>query len=668
MKQHKTDFKQRMIYCVIAMFGVVMLGAITSKYLDSSITPITLLVSHSSEAPQYPQKIAVSLSILRGQPNQSDYNINKDKLKETLKKIDSRIAVSEDYFERFPRVDTLKEEHLAQSAMFYPTKGEVLKNFLIISYKISNYFDNSHSHGEPISPEIKKDIRHLLELSQNEISEILSERTMLFNQHVKDVAQEILSIRFCLIIFFTLLIFCIIAILFYPLHTRSQNLINAMDRQKEHFETERNRLYLASKATTTGIWDWDVRTGGFYWNDVLKDILGLGFEKGNAYDTDYFQSLLHPDDKDNFNQDIKEHFVTKNTFTSEARVMHSNGQYIWARFKGQALWNDEGKAFRMTGSLQNYTEAKETEIQRETFIQGIEAANIAFAIIDMKTDARHFTYASPAFCETTSYEFEKLTHSNMAVFTGPETSMGDLDRIDYALKNKENLSLKMISYRYDGTPYHNKITLRPIFFNQQFSNYFIVIFNDLTDEIKNQKQEIERQRNESLGSLAGSVAHEINNLLMPMTMAEDILEDELKDDCDPFAREQIATIVEYANQAKEIVNGILTFSRKETGNLKRVKLHDELSGAVQFIRNLLSSKTTLTLHTTDHVDVEAMVNQTEMKQIITNLCKNAEQAFYICPRVPFPETVLTMMCRQYLDEDQQLMHFYLFLQFLSPHS
>jgi signal transduction histidine kinase len=118
---------------------------------------------------------------------------------------------------------------------------------------------------------------------------------------------------------------------------------------------------------------------------------------------------------------------------------------------------------------------------------------------------------------------------------------------------------------------------------------------------------------------------------MPMAMAGDILEDELKEDCDPFAKEQLKTIVEYANQAKEIVQGILTFSRKESTALSRVKVNEELQAAIQFIGGLLMSKTSLTYippaEAEDDYNAEILVNSTEMKQIITNLCRNAEQAF-----------------------------------------
>ena len=183
----------------------------------------------------------------------------------------------------------------------------------------------------------------------------------------------------------------------------------------------------------------------------------------------------------------------------------------------------------------------------------------------------------------------------------------------------------------DGSSFWNNLTLEPIP-NQYDDNkvYFAIIFHDMTESILREKMEIQRQRNESLGALAASVAHEINNLLMPMAMAKDVLGSELKDDCDPFAREQIDTIVSYAAQAKEIVNGVLIFSRKETKDLEDIIIYDLLKSSVSFIGGLLNANTVITIEDPTDKEIKicrCLVNAIEFRQVITNLAKNSEHAF-----------------------------------------
>ena len=115
-----------------------------------------------------------------------------------------------------------------------------------------------------------------------------------------------------------------------------------------------------------------------------------------------------------------------------------------------------------------------------------------------------------------------------------------------------------------------------------------------------------------------------------MAMAKDVLGSELKDDCDPFAREQIDTIVSYAAQAKEIVNGVLIFSRKETKDLEDIIIYDLLKSSVSFIGGLLNANTVITIEDPTDKEIKicrCLVNAIEFRQVITNLAKNSEHAF-----------------------------------------
>lgn len=272
------------------------------------------------------------------------------------------------------------------------------------------------------------------------------------------------------------------------------------------------------------------------------------------------------------------------------------------------------------------------ELQKDIFIQGIEASKIPFALIDTSDKRLRFSYVTPAFCDIAGHDPEKLATCSLNIFTGPETSMADLDTIDSAIERGEEMSVKILFYKKDGTPFWNKMTLIPI--RDKTTNDILsygILFHDMTPDLIKEQQEISRQRRESLGELAGSVAHEINNLLMPMTMAKDVLQDELREDCDPYAHEQLDMIVKYAYQAKGIVNGILAFSRKETKDMEKLPLTDLLTESVKFIENLMGANVTIRLHIDNEnprlKDLNVMVNRVEFNQIVTNLARNAEHAF-----------------------------------------
>lgn len=435
-------------------------------------------------------------------------------------------------------------------------------------------------------------------------------------------------------ILFIISIFCLTAIWFFvfsPLTHLLKETIQRLKTEKDDSETQKKRYDLAVQGTSTGVWDWDIETGKFYWNSVLKHILGLPSDDRNEFSTDYFQEILHPNDKDEFNASLRHHLKTGSLFYYEGRILHGLRHYVWVCFRGQALWDKNGKAYRMVGSIEDTTEKREAETQKNIFIQGIESSGFPFAILETHNSNR-FSYATQKFCDLSGHDIDNLLGKNLNIFTGPETSMGDLDAIDSGIKQRKSIKIKILSYRRDGSSFWNHLTAEPIP-NKYDDNkiYYAIIFNDLTESMLREKLKVQRQRNESLGALAASVAHEINNLLMPMSMAKDVLETELKEDCDPFAHEQIDTIVTYANQAKEIVNDILAFSRKETQNLENCVIYDLLQQSVSFIGGLLNANTSIVIETPENNDLKTitcLINTIEFRQIITNLAKNSEYALH----------------------------------------
>ncbi len=627
MKSNNTSFKKSLALCIVALLLIMVIGGFASKTLDQDAAFFSQAADMSGERRMLSQRITLSALEVEHSNTYEDYTLYVEQLNQAVNRLDELMVSLDKMHTRVPALQRQIQEYFSQRTYEDISNIDVIAIFLETAHAINIFFQDS-TFDSQIPDNIIEKISTLKKYTQHSVLRIFDDATHSYSDFAKQDYDQRRILKIILIILFTLFIFIVVTLSFYPMHQQLKNLITDIDKQKNQFEKEKNRLELASKGTSTGIWDWDIDNNSFYWNNVLKDTLGLQDDKDHEYSVDFFQSLLHDNDRDDFNLNIKNHIVKQSPFFFEGRLSHQDGHYLWAEFRGEALRDENGKAYRMIGSTQDITAQKEIELERDIYIKGIETANIPFAIIDLHTKNKSFHYASPAFCKVTGYDFEKIVASNMSMFSGPETSMGDLDEIDYALNNQKDLSVKMMTYRYDGTSYWNQITLKPIFDKDNaFTKYFILIFNDLTSDLQKQNQEIERQRNESLGTLAGSVAHEINNLLMPMTMAEDILMDALKDDCDPFAREQITTIVDYANQAKEIVQGILTFSRKETQNIQKVVLYDELVQSINFIKKLLNEKTTIILQENSIGDVETLINTTEMKQIMTNMCKNAEHAF-----------------------------------------
>lgn len=418
-----------------------------------------------------------------------------------------------------------------------------------------------------------------------------------------------------------------------PLKRRLETTItNQINEHEELLQTKQAlveadaRYELALSGTKFGIWDWDLRTNSLYWSPQLQQMLGLttGQFKGTLYD---FENRVLPDDLEKTMQTARQHIESGTPFNCDFRMRHEDGYTVWISSKGQAIWDASGKPMRMAGSMEDVTEKKETELKSELFIAGLEASPMCICILDMTGNgSKRFTYVSPAFCTMTGYTQLKLLNANLNILIGPDTDMSDLDSIDAAIKNAETLTLEILNYKQDGTAFKNRIQMTPVFDELGKLKAYVMIHHDMTLDIAKERQEINRQRMESLGTLASNVAHEINNLLVPMMMARDIIEPDLKENSDPYTLEHVDQIVAYAEQAREIVKGILTFARKEVETRIVYDFASVMNETIEFVSGLVRNDTKFVFEPKTTEPFEVLINKTEFRQIITNFISNADYA------------------------------------------
>lgn len=114
------------------------------------------------------------------------------------------------------------------------------------------------------------------------------------------------------------------------------------------------RFDLAVRGTNDGLWDWDVTTNESWVSPRFKEL--LGYEDCELEEPfDLWRSLLHPDDRDVVMQALRDHFERRVPYDIEYRLRTRGEDWRWFAAQGEAIWNAEGKAVRMAGSLRDIT-------------------------------------------------------------------------------------------------------------------------------------------------------------------------------------------------------------------------------------------------------------------------------------------------------------------------
>lgn len=121
-----------------------------------------------------------------------------------------------------------------------------------------------------------------------------------------------------------------------------------------------NRFELAIAAASVGIWDWNIKTGEEYFSPRWKELLGYRDEELLAA-TDLWSMLMHPDDREREFAAMQQHLDHKTPYELDLRMRHKSGEYRWFSVRGAAVWDEQGVAVRMAGSLADIHERKAIE-------------------------------------------------------------------------------------------------------------------------------------------------------------------------------------------------------------------------------------------------------------------------------------------------------------------
>jgi PAS domain S-box-containing protein len=181
---------------------------------------------------------------------------------------------------------------------------------------------------------------------------------------------------------------------------------------------------------------------------------------------------------------------------------------------------------------------------------------------------------------------------------------------------------EMINRRKDGSFYNEEMTITPIRDGQGEIEHFIAVMLDITERKKIEAQFLRAQRMESIGMLAGGIAHDLNNILAPIMMCVDIL----KSDTDSPQTKQILETVEMsAKRGADIVRQVLSFARGVEGERVEIQPKHLLRDLEKIIMDTFPKD--IRLEFSIPVDTWTVLGDpTQLHQILLNLCVNARDA------------------------------------------
>ncbi|HEU5041266.1 MAG TPA: PAS domain S-box protein [Gemmatimonadales bacterium] len=179
----------------------------------------------------------------------------------------------------------------------------------------------------------------------------------------------------------------------------------------------------------------------------------------------------------------------------------------------------------------------------------------------------------------------------------------------------------------DGTEFPVEIGLNPIETDEGLFVLSSIVDIGARKEAEQKRQALEdqlrqAQKLEAIGTLAGGIAHDFNNILGTVMAYAELLTQDLTA---PGQREDLQQILGAAERGRQLVQQILTFSRRRNLVRKPVRLAEVVDEAAKHLRAILPH--TVAIHTRVNADVpRILADPTSLHQVLLNLGTNSAHA------------------------------------------
>jgi PAS domain S-box-containing protein len=296
----------------------------------------------------------------------------------------------------------------------------------------------------------------------------------------------------------------------------------------------------------------------------------------------------------------------------------------------QVVCDENGTPIALCGISTDITERKQAEedLQRSEHRVRAVLESLPEGIIAADAQTRRFVFANESMCRMLGYSREELIGLTPADIH-PADAMARLAvQFEQALHRQSEGMEDLAVKRKDGTLF--PVELHNAFVELDGQPCLLGVFRDITqrrraeeEREKLQAQLQQAQKMESIGRLAGGVAHDFNNMLGVILGYAELALDQSEPD-QPLYND-LEEIRKAAERSADLTRQLLGFARKQTISPKVLDLNETVEGMLKMLRRLIGEDIDLAWLPGKNLWPIRM-DTSQVDQILANLCVNARDA------------------------------------------
>lgn len=405
------------------------------------------------------------------------------------------------------------------------------------------------------------------------------------------------------------------------------------ERKKAQRELLRHQqdLLRAQEVAHLGCWTLDIPAQRLYWTSVLYKIFGFTPE---TFDRTLAaaRSRIHPEDRGKVEAAWQE-ALKSGRLDCEYRLL-IEGQIRYVHDVGEIEFDSQRLPCKAIGVVHDLTEQRHAEVEKRKSDERYRAiTNAAQDAIIMVDSQGQITLWNPAAQKIFGFSAEEALGRNIHQFLAPENlrphalrAMQEFARTGQGEQINRLVEVEGLTRQGNLIPL--EITLSAV--HQDEGWQAIGLLRDISERkaAEEQRRSLESQlrqaqKLEALGTLAGGISHDFNNILASILGYTSLVERRLP--AESREKLDLQEVLKAAGRAKQLVGQILTFCRKSEVKKEPVFPDLVLKEALTLLKASLPA--TIEISCSLNSNGEAVLgDSTQIHQVIMNLCTNAYHA------------------------------------------
>ena len=274
----------------------------------------------------------------------------------------------------------------------------------------------------------------------------------------------------------------------------------------------------------------------------------------------------------------------------------------------------------LLSSIIDVTERQQAETERERLMAAIEQAGEIVIITDPEGTIQ---YVNPAFETLTGYLREEAVGKTPRILKSGRQDPAFYRKLWDTITSGRTWEGRLVNKRKDGTLYTEDATISPVRDSSGRIVNYVAVKRDITEQLKLADQFEQAQKMESVGRLAGGVAHDFNNMLGVILGYAEIALYEAA--CGTPLHDSLTEIRKAAHRSADLTRQLLAFARKQTINPRVLDLNGTVEGMFKMLRRLIGEDIELAWR--PGADLWPIkMDPAQIDQILANFCVNARDA------------------------------------------